>query len=657
MLKLKKGFSSKKTSSSIRINRINMLKVSNRFPLPGNRNSWSRNSSLQRDFSFQKQLVQPKRFQKQLIQPKKGFAKQVVPKQSSPAQRAHNKLRFGSLWNKSKPLFGTFSNPLFNRMGKRDFHTITKPHDKEFNKALEAIKAVSPKSEYLTYKTFEDVHRVEVRPLVRNMVQILEVDQSLLQSLEGDSAKPRRDDVERLSLNTQKSFLSQSLDNMLPRDVLSLKVDYTDILQLTERALREQDSGLLLSCAATVRDIGLEGIGDVPLGSFSKSEKEGYLELLEDYRQARASRSQLKKLRYLDRVKTQVLPRLKDDVAYFQALSMLLSYVHFEADAIDVRLPFTPTQFWLIDKQHQARLRDTVKFVLVDWILQTGGKDSGVKIKCWMGVNSNNESTGVYIVDCMGTNSMGPNRDFIYQDKGVVTGALADKDSRGIAFSAFEEMQPAVKRMLGKYISKDDVVINIGHSLGASVAAHSYINFVEHGYENTYLLGFNGGAVSHEISPVVQQHALDHAMLLVNQGDPVPYGGKYLLPGVHRTYSFEHEGTIGPWNPMYGVTKDPIHHGDMQHLAAMYFGVPPKYQAKFTGQLEGGLMRKIGGWMAENIPSIYDIIITSVLKPDPSERAKNMLSYITRSDAPKSSPFRRESKPEISEDSDKDEKI
>ncbi|GAB4569743.1 MAG: hypothetical protein Tsb0020_24050 [Haliangiales bacterium] len=541
-----------------------------------------------------------------------------------------------------------------------------KPQNKGFSEALKTIKAGSLKTEYLTHKTFdihpeegvvENFHRVEVRPLVHNMVQILEVDQALLQSLEGDRAKPRWDDVDRVSLNTQKAFLGQSLDKVLPGDVLPLQVGLEGVLELTERALREQDSGLLLGCAATLRDSCLEGIGDVPLTSIDEPEREGYLKLLQYYREARASRSQLKKLRYLERVKEQVFPRLKDDVSYFQAMSMLLSYLHLEADPLDIRIPFTPTDFWLIDKQHQHRLRETQELVLVDWSLQTGGKNSGVKFKYWMGVNRNNQGTGVYVADCMGTNSMGPNRDAIYAEKGVVTGALADMDPQGIAFRAYREMESTVKQQLEKYISKNDLIINTGHSLGASVAAHNYMRLVEGGYKNSYLFGYNGGAISHEISPEIQHHALDHVMTVVNQGDPVPYGGKHLLPGVHRTYSFKHEGTIGPWNALFGAARDPIDHGVPQQLAAMYFAVPPEYQLKFTGQLTGGLMRKISGWLADNVPSFYDTVITSFLKPDPSEREKQTLSFITRSDAPKSSPFRRDTKIESSKGGDKDEKI
>jgi len=419
---------------------------------------------------------------------------------------------------------------------------------------------------------------------------------------------------------------AKALESILSTVVTPAELDWNHLPKQVAEASKEE----LLEIAAALRDECLHGLGDMPLCRLNEGQLAFYPRLLREYDEARKSPSQIKKLNYVKLLRKSVLPHLWDDLSYFQAMSMLLSYLHVEVDDLTLRIPFTPHTFSVIGQQHRSVLVNTKELELCDWLLQTGGRHSGVKLKFWKGIDGSGRDTGVYVVDAMGTNSMGPNRDSIYGKLGVVTGSLADADPGGIAAWAYGEMEPIVRRKLAG-IPKEALVVNIGHSLGASVAVRTYLTQQEMGYENAYVIGYNGGAISDPVSDEILQHAIEHVVFVHNRRDWVQYGGKHLLPGALYEYEFTYDGTIGPWNVLWGKSRDPIFHGDMQHLAGVLVGAPAKFTISDSANLRTGALRSFNHMLTQWCPGVWGGLITGVLKPDPEEYARKALSYRTRS--------------------------
>lgn len=442
------------------------------------------------------------------------------------------------------------------------------------------------------------------------------------------------DDTESLSVATQLLVHAKDLYKFVPEDIVPLDVSVIDLPEVIAKCVKLGDIDGLLGVAASMKRLCAGNLGNMPLVPMNSQSQELYTDILRQYDVARKSSSQITKLNYLRTVNTKILPLLWDDVSYFQAMSMLLSYLHLEVDALDIRIPFTPHTFTVLDSAHREVLKQTKELQLVNWILQTGGRNSGVKVKLWVGLDSRSKPTGFCVVDAMGTNSMGPNRDTIYAKKGVVTGSLADADPSGIAYDAYQELKAELERLFKKYFEKDSLIVNIGHSLGASVAARTYMTQIDMNYSNSYLIGYNGGAISDSVTDYIKKHAVDHVCLVHNKKDVVQYGSKHLLPGVVREYDFIHSGTIGPWNPLFGYSHDPIYHGDMQHLAAILVGTPPQYSFSASDRLRTGILRLLNEGLATWMPGFRAKVITGVLKPDPEEYVKSSLSYITRSSGP-----------------------
>lgn len=355
-----------------------------------------------------------------------------------------------------------------------------------------------------------------------------------------------------------------------------------------------------------------------------------YQEFLEKYRRARATKSRIEKIKFFNIIKNNIAPRMHEDIAYFSMISFFLSYINFEVPQMDFRIPFTPIVFRTLQPNHQSVLNNTKEMVLIDWLMQTGGDQAGIKFKIWEGRDKNNTPSNFYIVDSMGTNSLSTTRDHLYSEFDVVTGSKANGDKKGIAFSAFDELRGVIKRKLAN-LPSDAVIVMTGHSLGASVAARCYKLLFDEGYKNVHLIAFNGGALCGLIPENLRAHAALHATHILNNGDPVPFGGDYLLPGLIHYYPLSHPGTIAGWNLAYGYTQDPIRHGDPQHFAGYLSGFPTKFEPIYSPRPHVMFLHRVDNVARYSFSGARKWTLEKVLKPAPKEHLKTNLSWTERS--------------------------
>lgn len=372
-------------------------------------------------------------------------------------------------------------------------------------------------------------------------------------------------------------------------------------------------------------------IPDLPWLELSARKQTEYLDILKRYRDARAADSVAPKLRYLDDVfSRKLVPELSSDVAYFQAVAMMASYLHLEVPQREISIPIKLRFSSLFNGEDARRLLRCERFVLRDWIMQTGGDYAGVKIRLWEALDGNNAGGDVFMIDCMGTNSLSPVRDGRLDRMGVVSGVLADIDPHGICATAFRDLLGPITRRLQRLIPTDAVVVCTGHSLGATTAHRCYALLRELGYGGSYLIGYNGGAFSDPIQQDLAEHASVHASYILNKYDPVPFGGEHLLPGLVKTNRISYGGTIASPNPLFGVFRDPISHGNAEEVVAAYLGLPTACSIVHSDRAHQWLMHNINQAVMSWAPGVHRAAITSVLKPEPTRPEHRMLSYFSR---------------------------
>ncbi|RYZ43772.1 MAG: hypothetical protein EOO71_02105 [Myxococcaceae bacterium] len=428
--------------------------------------------------------------------------------------------------------------------------------------------------------------------------------------------------------------LATSLRRALPDDMQYPDDVPEDLLAALEATANPDDIQGLLGVAhsATVASIGM--LGELPLVDVDEAGQAAYGMILEALHVARQSKVAADKKAYLDKLCSLVLPSLTSDIAYFQAISFLVSYLHID---FPYKIPFTPTTFSLLSPRHRSLLSNTRYLQLHTTLMQTGGPHAGIRMRRWSGVNGRDEATGFDVFDCVGTNSDGNNRDAMMKQLGISTGSLANIDPRGIAYTAFNDLLAQYTTIVPK--DPRSVIVNIGHSLGATIAAESFMAQKEMGVEDAYLLGFNGGAFNHDVPARTQEAAQTAAMLVQNRGDPVPYGGSHILPGRVRVHSSRFNGTIARsaphsllarLGPPYGNLPDGINHGVPNEIASVLLGVPGSYTLEQMNELEAGMLRRMYDLSRRYFPWLPDTLLTTVLRPDKSEKGKTDVTYIQK---------------------------
>lgn len=436
----------------------------------------------------------------------------------------------------------------------------------------------------------------------------------------------------RASIAYNVSALIDSMQVHVPRDIEPEECRPSDLvsqlLVASKAANLKRFYGLVSALAAEKTSL----VVDLPWVEWGTGEKVAYSRILQSYRDARASDSIATKLAYVDRTfGEELIPRMTTDVAYFQAVSMLLSYMHIEVPQREISIPIQMECTTMFNAEDARRLMSCRRFVLRDWLMQTSGPFSGVKVRIWEAMDGHKQGGQVFMVDCMGTNSVSRVRDRRLQKMGVVTGSLADIDPKGILATAFDDLRNPVVERLRALIPTDALVICTGHSLGATTAHRCYAELHQLGYDGAYLLGYNGGAFADPIPPELATHASTHANFILNQGDPVPFGGQYLLPGTVKTNKIVHGGTIASGNPLWGIHADPIGHGNAEEVVAAYLGLPARYSIQHSSRPHEWFMHRLNQAVLNWAPIVHEKVITTVLKPEDCEWAPHQrVSYVSK---------------------------
>ncbi|MBN8468873.1 hypothetical protein JYJ95_20425 [Corallococcus exiguus] len=419
-----------------------------------------------------------------------------------------------------------------------------------------------------------------------------------------------------------------ALADMLPPGIPVAHVSVQELLRLFAAEVNSPtpDVDRLLIWANTACFEARRIAGDAPLFAVDEGGVGEFRLILRMLDEARKSPLSSIKKNYFRELGARVLPRCETDISYLQAVSMLAGYVHIDFECV---LPFTPRTSLLLSVEHQARVRKTRSLRLARTLLQTGGRHAGFRQYFWEGIDSKGEPTGLMVINSMGTNSDGANRDVVLKAKQVATGALANIDQQGIGYTASQAAAPRLREIFAD-IPKDTVFVCIGHSLGASIAAETFALLHMLEFENTYLATFNGGAINHDVPERVLGAARTQAMLVQNQGDPVPYGGKHILPGMEKIHTAQHVGTIARGEPhwLFPNWPDVINHGIPNEVAQFMYGSPGTASTQLHQQLASGYRRQLFMALRTYLPWLPNKALTTVLKPDPIEAGKTEDSFL-----------------------------
>ncbi|WP_338278974.1 hypothetical protein [Corallococcus caeni] len=419
-----------------------------------------------------------------------------------------------------------------------------------------------------------------------------------------------------------------ALADMLPPETPVVDVPIQELLRLYAAEVNspKPDVDRLLVWAKTACMEARRVAGDAPLFATDEEGVRDYRLALRMLDEARKSPLSSVKKTYFRELGARVLPRCETDIAYLQALSMLAGYVHIDFECV---LPLTMKTSLLISVEHQAKVARTRSVRLARTLLQTGGPHAGVRQYFWEGIDSKGKPTGLLIINSMGTNSDGANRDVVLKARQVATGSLANIDPKGVGYTASQAAAPRQREIFEGY-SKDTVIICTGHSLGASIAAETFILLQALGFDDTYLATFNGGAFNHDVPEHVLRAARTRAMLVQNQGDPVPYGGRHVLPGLEKIHTAQHVGTIARAEPhfLFPNWPDIINHGIPNEVAQFMYGVPGTASVHLNDQLVRGYRRQLFMALSTYLPWLPNKALTTVLKPDPIEAGKTENSFI-----------------------------
>ncbi|MBJ6760384.1 hypothetical protein JGU66_06385 [Myxococcaceae bacterium JPH2] len=419
-----------------------------------------------------------------------------------------------------------------------------------------------------------------------------------------------------------------ALDDALPPGIPIADVPLPELLRLLAAELNSPtpDVDRLLTWANTACFEARRIAAEAPLFAVDEAGVQDYRLILRMLDEARKSSLASVKQNYCRELAARVLPRCETDISFLQGISMLAGYLDLPAG---LRFPFTPRTSLLLPLEHQSKVSKTRTLVLKHIVLQTGGRYAGVRQQYYEGRDKDDNFSGLLIINSMGTNSDGANRDVVLKAKQVATGALANIDPRGVGYTASQAAAPRQRELLENY-PEDTVVVSTGHSLGASVAVELFHLLHLQGFVNSYLAGFNGGAINHDVPEEVLRAARTNARFVQNQGDPVPYGGRHLLPGVEKIHTAQTVGTIarGTPHPIIPNLPDVINHGIPNEVAQVMFGVPGTASLQLHNELVRGWRRNFFMVLRNYFSWLPDKALTTVLKPDPIEAGKTEDTFI-----------------------------
>ncbi|RJS20164.1 hypothetical protein DRW03_20650 [Corallococcus sp. H22C18031201] len=419
-----------------------------------------------------------------------------------------------------------------------------------------------------------------------------------------------------------------ALYDTLPPAIPVADVPLPELVRLLAAELNSPtpDVDRLLTWANTACFEARRIAAEAPLFAIDEAGVQDYRLILRLLDEARKSPLASVKRNYCRELAARVLPRCETDIAYLQGFSMLAGYLDLP---VGLSFPFTIRTSILLPPEHQSKVSKTRTLDLKHVVLQTGGRHAGVRQHYLEGRDSDGKFSGLLIIHSMGTNSDGANRDVVLKAKQVATGALANIDPQGVGYTASQAAAPRQRELLENY-PEDTVIVSIGHSLGASIAVELFHLLHLQGFVNSYLVGFNGGAINHDVPEQVLRAARTNARFVQNQGDPVPYGGRHLLPGVEKIHTAQHVGTIarGTPHPIIPNLPDVINHGIPNEVAQVMFGVPGTASLQLHNDLVRGWRRNFFMVLRNYFSWLPDKALTTVLKPDPSEAGKTENTFI-----------------------------